>query len=109
MAGRLDSRRFCRIIRPAENMATGSSYHVADDATLGARLVEKYPNVAHRKCEFLSQYFLQKTIDNLNLLDSKGNYTATSNNTKLVHWLVQRGGAWVGCGSASPPPSLYRK
>jgi len=47
-------------------MATGSSYHVADDATLGARLVEKYPNVAHRKCqtksEFLSQYFLQKQL-----------------------------------------------
>jgi len=41
-------------------------------------------------------------------LDSKGNYSATSNNTKLVHWplmggllhLVQRGGAWAGCGPA---------
>ena len=39
-----------------------------------------------------------------NPLDSKGNYSATSNNTKLVHWplmggllhLVQRGGDWVG-------------
>ena len=37
----------------------------------------------------------------VNPLDSKGNYSATSNNTKLVHWplmggllhLVQRGGA----------------
>ena len=37
-------------------------------------------------------------------LDSKGNYSARSNNTKLVHWplmggllhLVQRGGAWAG-------------
>jgi len=43
-----------------------------------------------------------------NPLDSKGNYSATSNNTKLVHWplmggllhLVQRGGAWAGCGPA---------
>jgi len=42
--------------------------------------------------------------------DSKGNYSATLNNTKLVHWplmggllhLVQRGGAWVGCGPPSP-------
>ena len=47
----------------------------------------------------------------LNPLDSKGNYSATSNNTKLVHWplmggllhLVQQGGAWPGCG---PAPSL---
>jgi len=39
----------------------------------------------------------------INPLDSKGNYSATSNNTKLVHWplmvgllhLVQRGGAWT--------------
>ena len=46
----------------------------------------------------------------LNPLDSKGN-SATSNNTKLVHWpliggllhLVQRGGAWAGCGPAQSP------
>ena len=49
---------------------------------------------------------------NLNPLDSKDNYSATSNNTKLVHWplmgwlshLVQRGGAWAGCGPAQSPP-----
>ena len=43
-----------------------------------------------------------------NLLDSKGNYNATSSNMKLVHWLlmdgllhlVQEGGAWAGCGPA---------
>ena len=47
----------------------------------------------------------------INPSDSKGNYSATPNNTKLVHWplmggllhLVQRGGAWVCCG---PPRSL---
>ena len=48
-------------------------------------------------------------------LDSKGNYSATSNNTKLVHWplmggllhlvnMVQREGAWTGCGPAQVPP-----
>jgi len=45
-------------------------------------------------------------------LDYKGNYSATSNNTKLVHWLllggllhfVQRGGAWAGCGPAQSSP-----
>jgi len=47
-----------------------------------------------------------------NPLDSKGNYSATSNNTKLLHWplmcgllhLVQQGRAWAGCGPAQPPP-----
>ena len=45
-----------------------------------------------------------------NPLDSKGNYSATSNNRKLV-WplmggllhLVQRGWAWAGCGPAQSP------
>jgi len=49
-------------------------------------------------------------------LDSKGNYSAISNNTKLVHWplmgrllhLIQRGGAWVGCGPAQSPPSCTK-
>ena len=41
---------------------------------------------------------------NLNPLECRGNYSATSNNTKLVHWplmggllhLVQQGGDWAG-------------
>ena len=45
-------------------------------------------------------------------LASKGNYSATSNNTKLVHWplmggllyLVQRGGAWAGSGLTQSRP-----
>ena len=49
-----------------------------------------------------------------NSLDSKGNYSATSNNTKLVHsplmggllHLVQRGGDWAGCGSLYHGPLL---
>ena len=48
----------------------------------------------------------------LNALESRCNYTDTSNNAKLVHWplmggllhLVQRGGAWAGCGFAQSPP-----
>jgi len=48
----------------------------------------------------------------INALDSKGNYSATSNNTKLVHWpmmggllhLVQPVGAWAGCGPSQSPP-----
>jgi len=47
----------------------------------------------------------------INPLDSKGNYSATSNNTKLAHWpsmggllqLIQRGGAWAGCGPTQSP------
>ena len=42
--------------------------------------------------------------DLLNRLESRGNYSAASNNMKLVHWplmcgllhLVQRGGEWAG-------------
>jgi len=47
----------------------------------------------------------------LNPINSKGNYSSTSNNTKLVHrplmggllHLVQGGGAWAGCGPAQSP------
>jgi len=50
-------------------------------------------------------------------LDYKGNYSATSNNTKLVHWplmggllhLVQRERAWAGCGPAQAPPSTHKR
>ena len=46
----------------------------------------------------------------INPLDSKDSYSATSNNTKLVHWpltggllhLVQQGGDWAGCGPPIP-------
>ena len=52
-----------------------------------------------------------------NPLDSKDNYSATSSNTKLVHWplmggllhLVQRGGAWVSWGPAQSPLSTPRQ
>jgi len=48
----------------------------------------------------------------MNPLESKGNYSATSNNTKLVHWplmgrllhLVQRGGDWAGPQPAQASP-----
>jgi len=48
----------------------------------------------------------------VNPLNSRCNYSATSNNTKLVHWplmggllhLVQQGGAWAGCGPAQALP-----
>jgi len=53
----------------------------------------------------------------VNSLDSKGNCSATSNNTKFVHWplmggllhLVQRGGAWAGCGPAQSPPCCTKR
>ena len=48
----------------------------------------------------------------VNPLQCKGNYIATSNNMKLVHWplmggllhLVQRGGDWAGPEPAQAPP-----
>ena len=47
----------------------------------------------------------------VNPLESRGNYSAISNNMKLVHWplmggllhLVQQGGAWVGLQPAQAP------
>jgi len=45
----------------------------------------------------------------LNPLDSKGNYSVTSNNTKLVHWPLMGGlYTWYseeGPGRAAAPPS----
>jgi len=52
----------------------------------------------------------------LNTLDCRGNYSATSNDIKLVHWplmggllhLVQRGGDWVGwMGGATARSGCY--
>ena len=53
----------------------------------------------------------------LSPLELGGNYSATSNNMKLVHWhwqlmgglvhLVQRGGAWAGCGPSSMFPLCW--
>ena len=48
----------------------------------------------------------------LNPFECKGNYSATANNVKLVHWplmggllhLVQRGGDWAGPQPAQAPP-----
>jgi len=48
----------------------------------------------------------------INPLKFRGSYSATSNNIKLVHWLltdgllhlVQRRGALAGCGPAQSPP-----
>jgi len=52
----------------------------------------------------------------INPLDSKGNYSATSNNTMLVHWplmgwpldLVQQGGTRAGCGPAQFLPRCIK-
>ena len=54
---------------------------------------------------------IAEMINDLNPLDSKGNYRGTSNNTQLLHWLltggllhlVQQGGPWAGCGPALSP------
>ena len=62
------------------------------------------------KCE---RYWLTHIMPStLNPLDSKGIYSDTSNNTKLVYWplmggllhLVQQGWAWAGYGPAQSPP-----
>ena len=51
----------------------------------------------------------------INPLDSKGNYSATSNNTKLIHWPLMGGGCYIwysdegtGRGCSPPRPLLSR-
>ena len=68
-------------------------------------------NWLHLQCCVRDHRLYVFLIVALNRFDSKGNYSATSNNTKLVHWqlmdgllhLVQQGGAWAGCGPAQSP------
>jgi len=71
----------------------------------------------HNVCSLQTICLLLSISSNkLKPLDSKGNYSATSNNTKLVHWplmggllhLVQREGAWAGCGPAQSPPGCTK-
>ena len=65
-----------------------------------------------RRCCGCRRRILFRRSGLFNPLDPIGNYSATSNNTKLVHWplmggllhLVQRGAAWAGCGPAQSPP-----
>jgi len=73
-------------------------------------------NIVHRPACHTCCFQLEKRAvpdsRTLSVLNNQGNYSATSNNTKLVHWplmggllhLVQRGGAWPGCGPAQAPP-----
>jgi len=59
--------------------------------------------------------YLEVEMLPLNTLESRGNYSATLDNMKLVHWplmggllhLVQRRGDWADCGPAGPS-SLYQ-
>ena len=55
---------------------------------------------------------MTRTAIEVNPIECKGNFSATSNNMKLVHWplmgrllhLVQRGGDWAGPQPAKAPP-----
>ena len=60
----------------------------------------------------LDSEICHETLCNLNPLTGTGNYIATSNNMKLVHWplmggllhLVQRGEDWAGPQPAQATP-----
>jgi len=81
--------------------------------------VDQYADVGQRQqllsfspINVLATKILLYIRKHLNPLDSKGNYSATSNNRKLVHWplidgllhLIQRGEARAGCGPVQSPP-----
>ena len=73
--------------------------------------------LAHFTCRRLEKLqhlrtHLQPITPVVNPLESRGNYSAASNNMKLVHWpligglwnLVQRRGDWAGPQPAQSPP-----
>jgi len=57
------------------------------------------------------------TIPPFNPLEIRGNYSTKSSKMKLVHWqlmggllhLVQRGGAWAGCGPDQSTPRCTKR
>ena len=71
----------------------------------------KYPKVVGTLCPMLFCSCSALTSC-FNPVMGTGNYSATSNNTKLVHWLlmggvlhlVQGGGSWAGPLPAQAPP-----
>jgi len=60
--------------------------------------------------QFLKLLTCTLSAMSVNPSECRDNYSATSNNMKLVHWplmggllhLVQRGGDWAGCSSSRP-------
>ena len=128
---RTDRRRNQRISgREGGQAVTCSVRHhctVLPPGKFNGMILESSPVYAEFHNDRLSWYrvnrvnrFLECRSDNkhrINPLDSKDNYSATSNNTKLVHWpltgvllhLVQRGEAMAGCGPAhGVSSSLYQ-
>jgi len=69
-------------------------------------------NVADKtRCDEDSVCYQGVSITFLNPLESRGNYSATSNNMKLVHLplmggLLHAGTAWRGLGGAAARPGL---
>jgi len=100
----------------SNSAASGGSriwVHTEEVASLpkDKRLVPERPSVWVIHWRRQNSCHIFKTAK-FNPLDSKGNYSATSNNTKLVHWplmdgllhLVQWWGACAGWGPAQSPP-----
>ena len=79
-----------------------------------ASVVDGWLNIAHEtdRKHWVRTCQVSGRPSHINPLVSKGNYSDTSNNTKLAHWslmggllqLVQRGGAWVCWGPAHSHP-----
>ena len=128
----LGRRLLGAVLHPSNQPGELSRWPRHDDSTINIVLeliiiiinVRWLENV--RKPEAVSIVFPRKTPTliwtiSVNPLESRGNYSATSNNMKLVHWplmggllhLVQRGGDWAGpqptqapllCTKCNSPP-----
>ena len=103
-------RRHKHYRQSSEQSCSGSRYNC------GHSEVDGTSTIVADDCSVGLQNDVQSIIPTrrLNALECRGNYNATSNNMKLVHWplmggllhLVQRRGNWAGPQSAQVPSRL---
>ena len=96
--------QYSEVIECFRPSVSGHSQTASSHTSRAASLLQSPVSLCHSGMDS-SRLVLAFT---LNPLDSKGNYSGTSTNTKFVHWplmggllhLIQRGRAWAGCGPA---------
>ena len=93
-----ETRRAAVVVSSIHQLFGYSNQYDADDS-LGIPY-------CYKEIEFTYKLNKPETIQRVgfNPLDSKGNYSATSNNTLAVDgWAVTFGTAWAGCGTVQSP------
>ena len=107
-ARQTDHRGFSASVSPRRLQITAAGRNPAD--LLTHRLISQL----HRSIDKHLEKRMHEYIASFNPLTGTCNYSATSNNMKLVHWrwrlmggllhLVQQGRTWACCGLTQSPP-----